>query len=58
MKFSELLDEYLTLRGHMQREDYTSRNPYIMLQLDQQRIQELEQQLDEIVEGVNRAEKT
>lgn len=58
MKFSELLDEYLTLREEMNTGEYYHRNSIPNRQYDQQHCLYLLQQLDEIVEGVNRAEET
>jgi len=57
MKFSELLDEYLTLREDMLSEDYHQRRCINERRNELEYLRSLLQQLDEIVEGVNRAEK-
>lgn len=58
MKFSELLDQYLTLREEMQHEDYYQRRGIEERRNIREHCEYLLEEMDKIVEGVNRAEQS
>ena len=58
MKFSELLDQYLTLREEMQHEDYYQRRGIDERRNAREYCDYLLVEMDKIVEGVNRAEQS
>lgn len=58
MKFNELLSDYITLRQEVNCEDYYERTSIMNLQYDRDKLQYLLEEMDKILEGVNRAEQS